>query len=205
MIRNTILWGNTADEGNQVYIWTVDCIPGFSHSDIQGGHDSIGGVLHTGEYENCIDADPLFAGPPDYNLTWANWPVPDSTMSPCIDSGDPLILDPDGSISDIGAFFFDQAVGISDIRYQKSEIRIECWPNPTYGKSDIRYQISEVRSVLLTVYDITGKQLIILADETQNAGEHVLSMDISELPDGLYVIRLLAGKESAVGKVLVVH
>jgi len=46
---------------------------------------------------------------------------------------------------------------------------------------------------------------MLLADEMQNAGEHVINIDISELPDGLYVIRLQAGKESAVGKVLVVR
>ena len=79
------------------------------------------------------------------------------------------------------------------------------WPNPTYGKSDIRYQNSEFRSVTLTVHDVTGKQVMLLADETQNAGEHVINMDISELPDGLYIIRLQAGKESAVTKVIVAH
>ncbi|MCK5079848.1 MAG: T9SS type A sorting domain-containing protein, partial [Bacteroidales bacterium] len=92
-----------------------------------------------------------------------------------------------------------------DIRYQKSEIRIECYPNPTQGKSDIRYQISEVRNVTLAVYGIYGREIVVLVDETQDAGVHNINFDTSALPDGLYIIRLLAGNESAVGKVLVVH
>jgi hypothetical protein len=58
-----------------------------------------------------IFLDPLFADPAngDYNLTWANWPTPDSTKSPCIDAGDPNFpLDPDNTISDMGAFYFHQ-------------------------------------------------------------------------------------------------
>ncbi len=57
-----------------------------------------------------ISANPLFADPPlDYHLTWANFPTPDSTRSPCIDAGDPALpLDPDSTRADMGAFYFDQ-------------------------------------------------------------------------------------------------
>jgi hypothetical protein len=58
-----------------------------------------------------ISANPLFANPPDdLHLTWADFPVPDSTMSHCIDAGDPnLPLDPDGTRADMGALYFDQS------------------------------------------------------------------------------------------------
>ncbi len=58
-----------------------------------------------------IQADPLFVGGAtfDYHLTWANFPIPDTTMSPCIDSGDPATpLDPDSTLADMGCFYFDQ-------------------------------------------------------------------------------------------------
>ncbi len=210
IIQNTILWGNTADEGNQVYIWHEDCVPNFFYSDIQGGQDSIGGVPHTGDYKQCIDSIPMFE-----DTLASNYHLLGS--SPCIDKGDPgSPLDPDGSPCDIGAFYFHQiGYGYSEIRYQKSEVRIECWPNPTSGKSDIRYQISrlrsasdgqaEVRNVTLTVFGIYGREIVVLVDETQAAGEHIINFDASVLPDGLYIIRLQAGNESAVGKVLVVR
>jgi len=57
-----------------------------------------------------IAEDPLFFGQPfDYYITWANFPTPDSTMSPCIDAGNPASPpDPDGTTADIGALYFDQ-------------------------------------------------------------------------------------------------
>ena len=61
-------------------------------------------------YSN-IFLDPLLAdiANGDFQITWANWPVADSTKSPCIDAGDPTSpYDPDNTISDIGALYFDQ-------------------------------------------------------------------------------------------------
>jgi hypothetical protein len=60
----------------------------------------------------CIDGDPLFsdAAAGDFRLTWSHFPIQDSTRSPCIDSGDPgASPDSDGTRSDMGALFFDQA------------------------------------------------------------------------------------------------
>jgi len=58
-----------------------------------------------------IQLDPLFVDPlnGDYHLSWDNFPITDSTMSPCIDAGDPSSpLDPDGSIADMGAIYYAQ-------------------------------------------------------------------------------------------------
>jgi len=56
-----------------------------------------------------IQLDPLFVDSlnGDYHLSWANYPIPDSTKSPCIDAGDPTSpLDPDGTIADMGEYYF---------------------------------------------------------------------------------------------------
>jgi len=59
-----------------------------------------------------ISTNPLFADPPQsFQITWANFPIPDSTKSHCIDAGDPTSpLDPDGTITDQGALYFDQSI-----------------------------------------------------------------------------------------------
>ena len=70
------------------------------YCNIQGGFGGIG--------SNIIDADPLFANPTgwDFHLTWDNYPIEDGTKSPCIDTGDPGLQDPDGTQSDMGAHYF---------------------------------------------------------------------------------------------------
>jgi parallel beta-helix repeat protein len=87
-IANTILWGDTAPE-----ICLYRSSPKVIYCNIQGGWEGRGN----------IDADPLFVGSEreDFHLRW---------HSPCIDAGVPDSLDPDGTRSDIGAFYFNQRV-----------------------------------------------------------------------------------------------
>jgi len=97
----------------------------------------------------------------------------------------------------------------------QNKIKLCSFPNPTQEISEIRYEISrlrsasdgqaEIRNVVLSVFDIHGKEITRLVNETQTAGEYTVRFDASNLPAGLYLVRLQAGKESAVGKVLVVH
>jgi len=85
-IHNSIVWGDVPDE-----IFMDFGSPVVTYSDIEGGWSGIGN----------IDADPSFVLPEwrDFRLLWE---------SPCIDAGDPLLSDPDGTRSDIGAHPFNQ-------------------------------------------------------------------------------------------------
>ncbi|MCD4736769.1 MAG: right-handed parallel beta-helix repeat-containing protein, partial [Bacteroidales bacterium] len=82
-VRNTIIYGNTASEnGNQVCLNNTN--PNFYYCDIQGGTNDFGingGESYTGDFENCIDSDPLYTGTAEhpYNI---------HVLSPCINSGD---------------------------------------------------------------------------------------------------------------------
>jgi len=87
----------------------------IAYSDIEGGEAGI--VTNNNGTVNClegnIDSDPLFVDPANANfhLSWANFPIPDETKSPCIDAGDPNSpFDPDGTIADMGAFYFNQSI-----------------------------------------------------------------------------------------------
>ncbi|MCK4357251.1 MAG: right-handed parallel beta-helix repeat-containing protein, partial [Candidatus Cloacimonetes bacterium] len=97
-IVNTIIWNNGAHE---IYVSPSGSISA-TYSDIKDGTGQ--SYFGTG----CIDANPLFANPNtgNYNLT---------AISPCIDAGNPNSpLDPDGTIVDMGAFYFQQtASGIT--------------------------------------------------------------------------------------------
>ncbi|MCF7793368.1 MAG: carboxypeptidase regulatory-like domain-containing protein [Candidatus Cloacimonetes bacterium] len=100
-ILNSIVWG---DATNNIYLEPTASLSA-TYSDLE----SATGQSYFGT--GCIDEDPLFADPTngDYSLTWANIPTPDETKSPCIDTGDPNSpLDPDGTNTDMGAFFFAQ-------------------------------------------------------------------------------------------------
>ena len=88
VITNSILWNDSYPEIYDDYSASITA----TYSDIQGGYGGTGN----------IDSDPLFTG--DYHLQ------PDS---PCIDTGDPASpLDPDGTIADMGAYYYDQIISL---------------------------------------------------------------------------------------------
>jgi outer membrane protein assembly factor BamB len=83
--KNCIIWGN-GDDLTRSAVATYSCI--------EDGDTGFGN----------ISEDPQFIDPEnrDYRLKYT---------SPCLDAGNPTILDPDGSRSDIGAFPFSQGGG----------------------------------------------------------------------------------------------
>jgi len=93
-ITNSIFWNNS------IFLELFSHID-IHYTDISGGAEAIGGVLDHLSYDNIINEDPLFVLPSEGNYYL-------SENSPCIDAGDPAGQDPDGTTSDLGAYFFDQ-------------------------------------------------------------------------------------------------
>ena len=98
-IVNSIIWGNTAPKGREIWVRNAGTLS-ISYSNVAGGQAEAtieGGTINWGT--GNIDADPHFADPnnEDYYLkseagrwdpnsqTW----VQDVVTSPCIDAGDP--------------------------------------------------------------------------------------------------------------------
>jgi hypothetical protein len=57
----------------------------------------------------------------------------------------------------------------------------------------IRYAISKASYVTLTVYNLVGKEIEMLVNEKQPAGEYEIRWNPVGLPSGVYVYRLQAG------------
>ncbi len=103
---NSILWNDSPQEISFRPLGDPNSII-ISYSDIQGGEAGIvtnnNGTVSW--LNGNIDVDPLFVNPSigDYHLL---------LTSPCIDAGDPSSpLDPDGTIADMGAYYFHQHPG----------------------------------------------------------------------------------------------
>jgi hypothetical protein len=74
-------------------------------------------------------------------------------------------------------------------------------PNPTTGAAKIAFDLPEDAEVTLTVYDISGRKVTTLVDETVPAGER--DVEVSGLSPGVYVYKLSAGPFSAAKKMVV--
>ena len=107
----------------------------------------------------------------------------------------------------------EEACGISSVnKFQVpgSGFRIEVYPNPAADQVSVRYFLPvpssrfAVRSNLsLKIYDLFGREVRTLVDEVKSPGEYTVRMDVSDLPAGVYLVRLQAGGQSAVRKLVV--
>jgi hypothetical protein len=82
------------------------------------------------------------------------------------------------------------AAGIDNIKNGYSVNLEQAFPNPAYDKTEIKYSVSTASKVNLTIYDITGKIIKVLVNETQTTGRYKAIFNVSELPAGQYIYQL---------------
>ncbi|MBU0520013.1 T9SS type A sorting domain-containing protein, partial [bacterium] len=64
------------------------------------------------------------------------------------------------------------------------------------------YELRVAGSVLLSVYDIQGREVARLVDGYRDAGVHEVTFDAAGLASGVYLYRLEAGTQQAVEKMV---
>lgn len=87
----------------------------------------------------------------------------------------------------------------------------DAYPNPFNPATLISYQLPVAGGVRLTVYDMLGREVAVLVNETKQAGSYTVTFDASSVASGMYLLRMVAsaagggGGYSAVRKLLVLR
>jgi parallel beta-helix repeat protein len=212
-ISNTIVKGSSSNESIRFFNAANATI---SYCDVYnsvgptfGGDvpDGLGDLIDTNINGDSCDVyknicmDPLFYamdGDSAYYL---------AENSPCIDAGSPdSPLDPDGTIADIGAFYFDQSVGIDDGYNQlPGEFSLsQNYPNPFNASTTIKYQLPKSSRVTIEIYDILGRRIEVLHDGIQPAGYYRVIWNAGSISSGLYFCKLQAGEHAETKKMVLI-
>jgi len=77
-----------------------------------------------------------------------------------------------------------------------------CFPNPFNPSTTISYFLSESGRVNVTVYDILGRKVTALLDESQDTGFHSVLFQPENLPSGVYFVRFTARNFTAINKIV---
>ena len=151
---------------------------------------------------NNIFLDPLFystTGDSAFFLT---------ENSPCIDAGDPdSPLDPDSTIADMGAYYYDQSVWVnpgSSSPQPTAYSLSPAYPNPFNAQTMISFELRAASFVTLVVYDVMGREVAMLMDGFQSSGAYEVSFDGSMLSSGVYFTILQADGFSQVRKMIII-
>ena len=216
-IVNSIVSDNTGNYG--IYVYSGN--PTITYSDFynnEGGNfygvnDSIGvNVTTNANGDSCdvfynIQLDPLFVDPlnGDYHLSWVNYPIPDSTMSPCIDAGnpDPQYNDPDGTRNDMGALYFNQTVGVDDENHPSIETELfKNYPNPFNKITTIRYFLPQYTEVKIQIYNLKGQLVETIVDSNKPTGYYTVEWNSKGMSSGIYFYKLSTKDKTFIRKMI---
>ncbi len=131
-------------------------------------------------------------------------------------------LAPLGSVLEIGGDFQRSASGVQSpywIRYNDGVLAVDpprgvtglslsdSWPNPARGTSRIEFSLERAGHARLTIHDLAGRRVRVLADGEFGPGTHAASWDGTDSegrrsPPGLYFYRLDADDRSIARRVV---
>jgi hypothetical protein len=70
---------------------------------------------------------------------------------------------------------------------------LQNYPNPFNPSTTIRYELPGTSHVILSVYDMLGREVSVLVNDRREAGVYEVKFDGSNLASGVYIYRLQAG------------
>ena len=111
------------------------------------------------------------------------------------------------TISDINGDALYLSYSQSGKNYQAGPYRFEMaelYPNPFNPSTQISFSLPMDNYVKLSAYDVKGNEVDIIFEGAQSVGHHSYSWNASNIPSGVYYIRLQAGKLSTSQKALLI-
>ena len=67
------------------------------------------------------------------------------------------------------------------------------YPNPFNPATEIHYSVSGTDPVKLAVYDVLGREVVVLVDERKTGGTYTVRFDGTGFASGVYFYRLTSG------------
>lgn len=74
--------------------------------------------------------------------------------------------------------------------------KLKTYPNPTTDNTTLSFNLKENSNVTVQVYSITGRLVKTITEKNVSAGSQLLTIDSNELPNGTYIVKLIAGKQN---------
>lgn len=107
--------------------------------------------------------------------------------------------------NDITLIKYSQITSINQVPNKYLDFKLnQNYPNPFNPVTIINYDLPVSSEISLKIYNISGKEIMTLVNETKNAGSYNIVFDGSDLSSGIYYYRIEAGNFVAVRKMLLI-
>jgi hypothetical protein len=81
----------------------------------------------------------------------------------------------------------------------------ENYPNPFNPSSRIRYDLPKSSFVKISVYDVLGKEIMVLVNEEKNSGTYEVIFDAKGLASGIYFYTIRTGDFTQTKKMILLR
>ena len=128
--------------------------------------------------------------------TYNNWT--DRTLNFGLRSDDEMMIL-------FGGYYLKTATSVEDNgRVNQPEVFTleQNYPNPFNPQTTISYKLPQQTHVNLAIYDITGRIVEQLLDDTQPAGVHQIIWNANGAPSGMYIVRIKTDSFQSMRKML---
>jgi len=78
-------------------------------------------------------------------------------------------------------------------------------PNPFNTRTSINYTLKRETGVCLEVYNIKGQLVETLFEGINQAGDHTIEWDCKDMPSGVYFLKMKAGSEESIRKLILLR
>lgn len=207
VLFNNIIYDNMASsEDNEIYIGTGNDVF-LSHNNINTD-EITGNGSWQGEVN--IDVDPCF-DTDGYHLL-AN--------SGCINEGvESVVLNdneffapaddidgesrPQYSYLDMGVDEVTEGVSVDEVSRQNEGCLLNYYPNPCEGWLNLQYQVSDIGYLKFEMFSINGQRVKQIMSQKVLPGKYKMEVDVSSLKPGIYFVKVHAGKDVEVRKLII--
>jgi len=112
-----------------------------------------------------------------------------------------FVVTDNNNISKIKTLSFTTGPGTSSVDDINPDI-VNCYPNPSSGAITFAYHLDNPSNVNLSVYDLSGKQIINFVNTRQNSGDYKITRNLN-VAKGFYFYKLKINTIETGGKLLI--
>ena len=77
------------------------------------------------------------------------------------------------------------------------------YPNPAVSVATVPFSLDRAQRVRLSLFDVLGREVFVAADEVFAAGDRTVEIDVSALPNGLYIYRVATAEQTLARRLVV--
>lgn len=102
-----------------------------------------------------------------------------------------------------GVWVFTEPLGVVNLNETAVEFRLwQNYPNPFNPSTNIKFMTPNEEFVELKVFDILGREIAILVNEYLKSGSYEVNWNASDLPSGVYLLKINAGEFNSMKKLI---